>query len=275
MVKKGLGILILGLVLAGGLGYYYWRQLLALPVWYDSASPVDGATPPLDADRLAQESAAIEARLQGRVQGQSPDESQGRSSTLETSPAVPSIRIRSDVLVPTPSEPHDLVQAAASQHNSAAITLSEPEVNTLVLHHVSQTPLGQALVSSAQAVQTTIAPDAITVGLVINLSAVPQDDLSPREQGILQGLEAVSPLLNQRSVYVGVRVKPDVEAGRWVWDEGSTLQVGGFRLSLSQVSQGFGVSQEQLAHRLDQVLAPLDINMIELGDRQITVTRNP
>lgn len=157
--------------------------------------------------------------------------------------------------VPSSADPGALIERKLATgegvryegNNRVAITLSEAEVNQLIVDGLAQVPEAQPIMQSAQAVTTTIEGNRIRSGVTINAADLPTENLPPQAQQAL----SMMTLLGNQSVYVGFEGSPRVDNGRLVLDDSSRIQVGRMNLTLNDVSRLTGLDPAQINDTLN------------------------
>ncbi|HEY9735623.1 MAG TPA: hypothetical protein V6D06_05045 [Trichocoleus sp.] len=150
--------------------------------------------------------------------------------------------------------------------SSRSITLSEAEVNQMVIGAIAQTPQTAQLLEAAKGVNTSLENNRIESGMVINLSDIPAGALPSEGQQALSQLTERFPMLANRDVYIGIQGSPRVEEGRLVLDDNTVVTIGRFQLPLADLANQMGLSQGQIEEQLAQALVQ---NGVALEDLQI------
>ncbi len=155
---------------------------------------------------------------------------------------------------------------------TAAVELTDTEINTLLADGVARVTAGHHLSKAIKQINTTIEQGRLESGAVINLANIPVNDLSESEQSILSQLIATVPGLGERDVYVGVEGTPTVANGQLQLD-GISIRVGNLRWSVADVAQRLGVPPESLQQEIDRQLAlhQLTINDIQIAGNSIRI----
>lgn len=146
------------------------------------------------------------------------------------------------------------------------LTLSEQEVNQVVLGAIAQTPEAAQFLAATKGINTSLKDEQIESGMVVNLSNLPADALPPQGQEVLSQLTEKFPILANRDIYIGIKGSPRIEAGRLVLDDNTMVTIGRFQVPLSELASQIGMPKEQIEAQLDQALAQ---NGITLQDIQI------
>lgn len=161
----------------------------------------------------------------------------------------------------------DLLASKLGEAQTAgSITLSEAEVNQMVIGAIAQAPQAAQLLEAAKGVNTTLENNRIESGMVVNLSDIPLSALPSEGQQALSQLTERFPVLANRDVYVGIQGSPRIENGRLVLDDSTVVTIGRFQLPLADLANQMGLSQRQIEDQLAQALTQ---NGIALEDLQI------
>lgn len=135
-------------------------------------------------------------------------------------------------------------------NNRVAITLSEPEVNQLILDGLAQVPEAQSVLQSAQGISTTIQGQRVRSGITLNPADLPTESLPPQAQRALE----MATLFGSQSLYVGIEGRLGVENGRLVLGDDTQVQVGRINLTLTDLERATGMSADQISQTLSVTL---------------------
>ncbi|MBD2257540.1 hypothetical protein [Pseudanabaena sp. FACHB-2040] len=155
-----------------------------------------------------------------------------------------------------------------------SITLTEAEVNQVVLGAIAQEPSTAQLLEAAKGINTSLENNQIESGMVVNLSDIPPGALPAQGQQALSQLTQRFPVLADRDIYIGVKGSPRIDAGRLVLDENTVVTIGRFQLPLAELASQVGLSQEQLEAQLGQALAQSGITLqdIQIQEGQLVIS---
>ncbi len=149
-------------------------------------------------------------------------------------------------------------------NNRVAITLSEPEVNQIILDGLAQVPEAQSVLQSAQGMSTTIQGQRVRSGITLNPAALPTESLPPQAQRALE----MATLFGGQSLYVGIEGSPKVENGRLVLSDDTQVQIGRINLTLADIERATGMSADQIGQTLSVTLPQtgLTVDGLEFAD---------
>ncbi|HEY9763796.1 MAG TPA: hypothetical protein V6D07_14790 [Trichocoleus sp.] len=156
---------------------------------------------------------------------------------------------------------------------SLTLTLSEQEVNQVVLGAIAQQPETAQFLKASKGINTSLENEQIESGMVVNLSDIPADALPPQGQEALAQLTQKFPILANRDIYVGIKGSPRIEEGRLVLDDNTMVTIGRFQLPLSELANQLGLPKAQIEAQLDQALAQNGINLqdIQIEKGQVVI----
>lgn len=156
---------------------------------------------------------------------------------------------------------------------SLTLTLTETEVNQVVLDAIAQAPHTAQLLTAAQGISTTLENDQIKSGLVVNLSDIPPEVLPLQGQQALSQLTERFPILAERDIYIGIQGSPRVEAGRVVLDDNTVVTLGRLQIPLADLANQIGLPQAQMEDHLAQALSQSGITLqdIQIEDGQVVL----
>lgn len=172
---------------------------------------------------------------------------------------------------PNPSAESVLAQKLATGegvrhegNNRVAITLSEPEVNQLILDGLAQVPEAQPMLQSAQGIRTSIEGQRVRSGITLNPADLPTENLPPQAQRALD----MATLFGNQSIYVGIEGSPRVENGRLMLGNDTRVQVGRINLTLADIERATGMSTDKLNQTLSVTLPQtgLTLDGLEFAD---------
>jgi hypothetical protein len=152
------------------------------------------------------------------------------------------------------------------------VQLDASEVNTLITSKITQTTDTNKLARAIKSTNTQIENGKIATGAVIDLSAVPLNELRPDEQAAVSKLLSTVPLLKYRPIYIELEGKPSVRNNQVTLDKTTSIKLGNLSFPLSEMSQRFGVSEEHINQQLSRGLSslPVEVKDVEIvGDRLV------
>jgi hypothetical protein len=154
------------------------------------------------------------------------------------------------------------------ENNQVEITLSEAELNQVIVSELARSPDTARFLQAAQGINTTIDGDRINGGVVVSMRDLPTQDLPPDGQRVVQQAVNNLPMLRERDIYVGVEGSPRLENGRLIFDEDTRIRLGNMRLTVPEVARLLGISPAQLQEQIDLALpqAGLVLDGIEFVD---------
>lgn len=221
MLKKILAGVAILLVVAGGVIFYFWKQATALPDWYTEAD-----APALDA-------------YQGDADDSTPPKwiaiaEDGREA-LDPAAAPP----------PEATTP----QAAPSTKHRPRKKAKRHELRGF--HRRGGKAPGESAVRASRAIYED---GALEAGVILDLSRLPEDQLSPKNKDLFDRALRNFPGLSKRDVYVGIDDQPIIEGGVPRLSDDPRIQVGKLRYSLDKAARKLGMAPEELRRELDREL---------------------
>ena len=247
---KKLGLLIL--LILGGMGsiaYSVWSQATKLPDWYS-----ENQTNTRSVADIQKSGAAIEQKIQQKVSAQKSPES-----------AIAAVQSPSPVVVqPVQRSP----QASPKKPKTdAKVALNSQELNDLIVTKITEKRSEKALPTSVKGFHTAVQNDTLKTGAVIDVSELKPSDFGEQGKAFLTQLTETLPAGN-RKIYIGLEGKPEVKNGRLQFGANTRVRVGNLSLSLAELSDRFGIPQEQLQEKLnlELQLRNLNINGIDFRD---------
>ncbi|HEY9668410.1 MAG TPA: hypothetical protein V6C91_16495 [Coleofasciculaceae cyanobacterium] len=158
-----------------------------------------------------------------------------------------------------------------SKSKSVEIKLSDREVNDLVITTVSQRLSASKILTKTPQFHTTIKNGILETGTIINLAALPKNQLHSSEIATLNKAIKTFPFLEKQDVYVAISGNPKIENNQLKLDENTRIKLGTLSLSFPELSQRLGISQEEIARNLgfSLQLGELKVKELEIKDNQV------
>ena len=166
----------------------------------------------------------------------------------------PAMEVAEAAPMPTAPQPNASAEAVLAQklatgdgvrregNHRVAITLTETEMNQILIDGLAQVPEAQGLLQSAQGIRTTIEGQRVRSGITLNPADLPTDSLPPPAQRAL----GMATLFGNQPLYVGIEGSPRVENGQLVLGQDTRIQVGRLNLTLADVERITGLGADQL-----------------------------
>lgn len=243
-----------------GVSYYYWRQLTQLPDWYSTQSHQSASTaPPLTPAELQKQQLTLRHKLQTQIQAQVPKAIFPRDFLTNSS---------SSSLLGLPV-------TLPKTEKAIALQLDSSDLQQVLLTRIAQNPQTQPLLSATQGFKTTITPQTVTIGTVVNSQKLLESlSDSPTDQKIQQLLRRFPPFKNQ-NLAIQLEGTPRVEQGKLILDKNSVLTVGTVRFSVLELAQKLGVTPSQIQQYLTPNSHFTHLNGLQLQDNQLTLEIAP
>jgi hypothetical protein len=166
------------------------------------------------------------------------------------------------------SEIKNRITSEINQANlTPEIQLNSQEVNQLIKEEIKQKTSQNPLINQAiKGVNTTIKDQQIETGAVINISDLPKEKLSEKDQIVLDNIKQNLPGLYNKNVYVAIQGKPLVKNGQIVLDENGKVKIGNMTLTMGELAKKLGVSVTDLQEELN---LKLPLNRLQIEQIQI------
>ena len=210
------------LVLSIGVGWWLWRQVTALPEWYE------------------QDAQAYE----GDPEAEGP-------------PHWIALDERGDPIAEDPFEDVQLQRAEATLEHVPAPTKTnrrkQARSHEMRGFHRAR-PKKAAGDKAIKASRAHYQDGELEVGAIVDLSRIPKDKLSPRDQDMYDRAVRNFPGLTKRDVYVGVEDHPVTRDGYLQLGPNPTVRVGNLRYPLAKAADKLGMSESKLRRDVDREL---------------------
>lgn len=227
MLKKvAIAVAIVALI-GAGVAYYMFRQATALPEWYEAELALESE--PVDEDApMGWEP------IEGAELEPVPEESQ----PTET---------------PRSGGAPDKGAAPKSAPRKRSATKRGPRV--MRGFHRRRATKGKK--TAVKASRATYDNGKLEAGVVLDLSRVPKENLTPRDKRLYERAVEGFPGLTKRDVYVGIEDRPVSKDGVLQLGDSPKVRVGNLRYSLSSAAAKLGMSEATLRRDFDNELRRL------------------
>lgn len=216
------------LVLCIGAGAWLWHQLFALPDWYEqelAAEAFEPAVPGAPPQWIAVDD----------------DDEPIPPEELALQEAEPVLE-----LVPPPGE------------SIARRPRRKAKAHELRGFH-RRRARGKAGESAVRASRARYENGRLHAGVVLDLSKIPKDKLSPKDRGLYDRAVASFPGLTRRDVYVGIEDRPITRDGFLQLGADPEVRVGNLRYPLAKAAAKLGMPAAQMRRELDLELRRLGL----------------
>jgi hypothetical protein len=256
-MKKPLVVFLLLSGVSLSFVYYYWRQATQIPAWYTAQAK---STPSTLEFSNSSELRATRTRLKEKIEA-----SIAKSQAVAPETPLPSSQTNSSSQTITNSN------APETSQKNVEVELSDREVNELVMTTVAEHTGHSQILANTPSLHTTIKDGVLESGTVVNLANLPREEMSESERAALEKVVKTFPFLESKEIYVGISGKPQIENGQLKLDNNTKLKLGNVSLSLSELSQRLGISQENIEQKLNLSLPveSLKINDVQFDENKV------
>ncbi|AFY79686.1 MAG: hypothetical protein IGR93_14445 [Hydrococcus sp. C42_A2020_068] len=151
------------------------------------------------------------------------------------------------------------------------LQLNREDVNQLLAKKISENSQSSQLLQSAKSIKANLENDTLEIGGVFNPSEISEDSLDETQKAILDKTIQTFPQLKDLNIYVGIVGQPKFENGRLTLDKDSKLKVGNLTFSIDEIAPKFGLSPDKLDRYLEQELAKLNIQGIQVENDKMMI----
>ncbi|MUH00196.1 hypothetical protein F7734_51180 [Scytonema sp. UIC 10036] len=240
MLKRLLFLFSLTVTGTGAIFFFFWYQATQLPLWYNELQS-QKANPPLAAN-VAPSSDRTEQLQKAQKQ-------QAQKQVL-----------------------HKISDHLKGSKAKGEVQLDAEEVNALIDSGIAQSSDKSRLAQAVVSTKTQIENGKISTGAVIDLRAIPFNELQKGEQVAVSKLLSVIPILRYHPVYVEVEGKPTLRNKQVSLDDTTRVKLGNISFSVLDLSKRFGFSEERLNQQVAKKLEnlPVEVDEVEVvGDRLV------
>lgn len=180
---------------------------------------------------------------------------------------------------PQPEEVLRKVSDNLTAKTTGEVQLDAAEVNSLIIYSIGKKDDNRKFSSAIKSTNTQIKNGKISVGAVVEASAISPQELSAwKETKIIQLIQRLPG--KEKRLYIGIEGKPSIRDTRSVasgerkftFDDTTRISLGNFSFPIAEVSQNLGISQESFNQFLSQELKKLPIKLESInveGERVI------
>ncbi|MEM9454903.1 MAG: hypothetical protein AAGF11_12040 [Myxococcota bacterium] len=254
MLKKVAIALAVLLLVAGSVVAYLWTRATALPDWYTEGEGDLYAGDPIDSDGPAAAPRWIALDEQGnRLPGDDPiplappfDPQSKGEPTAEHAPGS----------TPVPPAPSRSAPPRSTRRSRPAA--SRAQRHELRGFHVRRGKDGKRKRNPALRASRAVYEDGrLEVGVILDLSRLPQDKLRARDRQRYDQAVANFPGITKRDVWVGVEDEPLSVGGYLQLSPQAEVRVGTLTYSLASAAERLGMSEMEMRLELNRELRRL------------------
>lgn len=245
MLKKVAIALAVLLLVAGGIVAYLWHQATALPQWYTEGDLQEYAGEAIDGDGPTAAPRWIALDEQGH-----------RLPEADPVPLPPPFE-GDPASAPAP-ESAEAPPSSAAPSRRAGRSAPRASRHELRGFHVRRGKGGKPKRSPAiRASRAVYEQGRLEIGVILDLSRLPQDKLGPKDRRRYERAVANFPGITKRDVWVGVEDEPITVDGYLQLSPGAEVRVGKLTYPLASAAERMGMSQMQLRMELNRELRRL------------------
>lgn len=233
MLKKIILVLCLLLGVSVGIGYYFWRQVVALPEWYQTSKKPDNLN---SLDEGATNSKKIHKKIEGQIKRQ-----------------LTGVKL-----------PQNKGQEYG-QDTEVNIKLARQDIASLISESLREKASNTSILKVAKNIHTDIKNNNLEIGAVIDTGKITNLSLTSEQRKTFEKITENLPQIKNRDIYIAIQGQPKAEGGKLVLDRDSKVKIGNLSFQLPEIAQKLGLSLPEIQQQLI-----LDIEQIEVRDVQIS-----
>lgn len=156
---------------------------------------------------------------------------------------------------------------------AASVELDEKEIGSLIEGEIVKSADKSRLPEVIKGTNTQIKDGKLSVGAVVDLNKLPPGELPQGFQEVIAQANNNVPLLKDRPLFISVEGKPIVRDRQLVLDDAARVKVGNISMTIPEISQRLGISEEQLKSQFQQGLLklPVSVGSLEIVDDQLVI----
>lgn len=232
MLKKVAIALLVVALIGAGVAFYFFRQATALPEWYKAELALESE--PADPE------APVGWEPLGEDASQDESEAEQDAPEAEHGPA------------PAPDNP-----AAGGPQGKPRARKRSASRGPRVMRGFHRRRAKKGKKTAVKASRATYDNGKLEAGVVLDLSRVPKENLTPGDRRLYERAVEGFPGLTKRDVYVGIEDRPVTKDGVLQLGASPKVRVGNLRYSLPNAAKKLGMSEATLRRDFDNELRRL------------------
>lgn len=138
----------------------------------------------------------------------------------------------------------------AKAAGGAPVRLEDRDLRTLLLIGLERSPDGRQVLAITREARASVAGGRLELGLVVNLSAADEAELSAEQREILARLGGAVPFLRDRDLYLAVSGVPEAVGGDFSLARESRIKVSFLTLSVPGLAELLSLDVEEVRQAL-------------------------
>ncbi len=158
-----------------------------------------------------------------------------------------------------------------SSVTGSEVRVGEADLAALVRRALEDSQDGQRALDLSKELRTRIVDGRVEIGLVINLSEIPPEDLTADERERVEQVTRILPFLREQDLYVGVSGVPVASDGRVTVDRDVKVKLAFLSLPIQEMGDLFGVDTEPFRRELFLDLSPFRAREVEVLPGEVLI----
>lgn len=151
------------------------------------------------------------------------------------------------------------------------IRVGETDLAALVQSALEESEDGRRALDLSKELRTRIVEGRIEIGLVINLSEIPPEEMTEEERERVGQVTRFLPFLGEQDLYVAVSGVPVASEGVVMVDRDVQVKLAFLTLPIAEMGEMFGVDTEPFRRELALDLSPFKAREVEVLPGEVVI----
>ena len=159
----------------------------------------------------------------------------------------------------------------AERGASSEVRIGEEDLLSLVRRELEEHENGRRALELTKGLNAQIAEGRVEVGLTVNLSELPREELSEKEREAVDDVTRYLPFLGDQDLYVGVSGVPTARDGLVSMEDDLQVKLAFLTLPMAEMGELLGVDTEPLREKLLLDPSPFEAREVEVLDGEVVI----
>lgn len=155
--------------------------------------------------------------------------------------------------------------------SGSEVRVGEADLNTLVRRALEDSEDGRRALDLSKELRTEIVEGRVEIGVVINLSEIPPEELTDEERAHIAQVTRFLPFLGEQDLYIGVSGVPVARDGQVTVDRDVKVKLAFLSLPIDEMGELFGVDTAPFRQELFLDLSPFKAREVEVRQGEVLI----